>query len=117
MRSYFKASLLAYVLLLTPAAAQDTVRMAELDWDGARSVQHVLKAVLEESARKSGIPIVLGEGVAGRISVRLTGVTPEAALRQLTRSRAGEQQDECHGLRHYANWAHQDSHPMGTSSP
>ncbi len=47
MRSYFKASLLAYVLLLTPAAAQDTVRVAELDWDGARSVQHILKAVLE----------------------------------------------------------------------
>lgn len=47
-----------------------------------------LRAVLDEIARRSGVPIVLGDGVAGRVSIRLTGVTLEAALRKLTRNSA-----------------------------
>lgn len=47
-----------------------------------------LKAVLEAIGRVSAIPITLGGGITGRVTVKLTGVTPEIALRQLSRSHA-----------------------------
>ncbi len=44
--------------------------------------------VLRNIADKTGVSLAVGEGVAGRISLRLEGVTLEEALRRLAASRA-----------------------------
>jgi len=47
-----------------------------------------LKTVFAEISRRSGIPIVLDDGVAGRVTIRLMSVTPEEVLKQLAENYA-----------------------------